>query len=220
MNLVVAGCSISDRGGATICYGDALSEMLNMSYIHHGSGAGSNDRIWRIITKMVMENKLTSNDQLIVQYTGVNRREFWTCNNPERYIAKVNNQVRLVDDYEPFGYLVKYKNGAHNWQRHKYTKAFFKQYEEEFCNEDYNNECFAYNHYNFSNMLKQNNIKTLFVRLLGFGNDDVEKYSCGFPVLYVNRKMCDPSYLQEDQGHFTDDGHRWVASIIKEKLCE
>ena len=217
MNLVVAGCSISDRGGATVCYGDILSKMLNIPYIHHGSGCGSNYRIWRTVTNMVMQKKLTSNDCLVIQYTGTNRREFWTSNYPKEFLS-TDKQVQLAEKYNDYGYLVKFKNSAHLWQRNKDTSNFFKQYEEQFCDDDYDNEMFAINHYNFSNMLKANNIKTIFVRLLGFGNDDVEKYSCGFPVIRVTNKDCDPQHLQDDGYHFNDNGHRWIAEIIKEHI--
>ena len=226
--LVVAGCSVSDRGNANICYGDALSELLNVPYIHHGSGCGSNYRIWRVITNMILNNELTSNDQLIIQYTTVNRREFWTSNwvpeDQRTYNSKENSKnntgiVQLVEQYKDDGLLVKYKRLADTWQTNKQTAGFFKQYNEQFSSNEYDYDLFRINHYNFSNMLKANNINVLFVSMFGYcGTDIIKEVSCGYPVLRIGLEDMDPEHRQEDQGHFTDSGHRYAAQLIRDAL--
>jgi hypothetical protein len=46
MKLCVAGCSFSDYAGDVAnVYGAILAEKLNVDYIHHGAGSGSNYRI-------------------------------------------------------------------------------------------------------------------------------------------------------------------------------
>jgi len=218
MKLVVAGCSVSDRGNANICYGDALSELLNVPYIHHGSGCGSNYRIWRVITYMILNNELTSNDQLIIQYTNVSRREFWT-NNWVAEDQRTNGRVQLVEQYKDDGLLVKCKGLADTWQTNKQTASFFKQYNEQFSSNEYDYDLFRINHYNFSNMLKANNINVLFVSMFGYcDTDTMKELSCGYPVLRVMQKDIDPKHLHEEQGHFTDSGHRYVAQLIRDVL--
>jgi len=177
---------------------------------------------------MILNNELTSNDQLIIQYTSVNRREFWTSNwvpeDQRTYNSKENNKtntgiVQLVEQYKDDGLLVKYKRLADNWQTNEQTAGFFKQYNEQFSSNEYDYDLFRINHYNFSNMLKANNINVLFVSMFGYcSTDTIKELSCGYPVLRISLEDMDPEHLQEDQGHFTDSGHRYAAQLIRDAL--
>ena len=61
MKVVVGGCSVSDYTGLGTkqTYGEILAQNIDAEYIHHGAGMGSNYRIWRNITNLVMNNEIT-----------------------------------------------------------------------------------------------------------------------------------------------------------------
>lgn len=215
--LIVAGCSVSDRTYVNQCYGDILSNLLNTEYIHKAAGCGSNQRIWRIITSMIMSGEITSNDKLIIQYTEINRQEFWTSNIAKRHKG-YSGIVDLVEKYEDFGFTVKYKHSAHEWQDNKQTSKFFEQYQNEFVNTKYNSEVFSVNHYNFCNTLLANNINVVFLCCWSYSDHRiVEELSSGLPVVHISRNNDNgipPEYLQEDRGHFTEDGHAYVSDML------
>ena len=226
--LVVAGCSVSDRGNANICYGDALSILLDAEYIHHGSGCGSNYRIWREITNMILNRELTPEDQLIVQYTTVTRREFWTSNwvDPEdrTYNSNKHNEytgvVTLVEPYSDGGHLVKYKNLAHEWQTNGDTAQFFRQYGEQFNSEAYSYDLFRINHYNFYNTIKAAGIPTLWVSMLEYHKPNMIAHTPDADTLWITKEQLSSEHFQPDGTHFTDAGHKRVAELIKEHLCD
>jgi len=76
--LVVAGCSFSDRTLVKECYGDHLSKLLNIDYLHLAGGCGSNDRSMRLIVTNVLLNKINANDHVIFQLTTPERREVFS----------------------------------------------------------------------------------------------------------------------------------------------
>ncbi len=76
--LVVAGCSFSDRTLVEECYGDHLSKLLNIDYLHLAGGCGSNDRSMRLIVTNVLLNKINENDHVIIQLTSPERKEVFS----------------------------------------------------------------------------------------------------------------------------------------------
>ena len=72
--LCVAGCSFSDRTQVSHNYGDFLSDMLNMDYLHLAGGGGSNSRSIRLITESILSGELTPGSTVIWQPTEVTRR--------------------------------------------------------------------------------------------------------------------------------------------------
>ena len=80
MKLFVGGCSVSDYSQVNYVYGELLAKKIDCEYIHEASSCGSNWRIWRKIINHIMSGNLTSNDLLIIQYTTLERKEFWTKN--------------------------------------------------------------------------------------------------------------------------------------------
>ena len=226
--LIVAGCSLGDRGNANICYGDVLSEILDAEYIHESYGCGSNYRIWRTVTNMILDGNISTDDTVVIQYTTTNRREFWTSNYVEpsdmaydsAETAKHNTGiVQLVEEYKDFGYVVKYKSRSYLWQTNKDTSKFFKQYQEQFVNTEYDADMFRVNHYNFSNMLRANNIRVVFLSMFGYsGVSMIEPYSAGYPVLRINNDQLQDEHIQEDGTHLTDAGHTHVAGLIADYL--
>ena len=223
--LIVAGCSLSDRGGVDFCYGDKLAEKLNYEYVHEGSGCGSNFRIWRIVTNMIMNNEIGPDDVLIIQYTEQTRKEFWTSHLStetvyDSYSAGngMTGKVQLVHDYKGFGQLVKYKLEAASWQDNKKIKEFMKLYEEGFVDREYDNEVWKVNHFNFITMLQSRKIKTIFVEAFEYTQlhelyipDDVFRF-------YIKRDKLEASYLQPDGTHLSNEGHEYVAEQLRELI--
>ena len=210
--LIIAGCSASDRGLVERCYGDTLSELLDMDYVHRAAGCGSNYRIWRTITSMIMSDEITSDDKLIIQYTTKNRREFWTSNYCNESSLGI---VNLAEPYGDFGTTVKFKDGAYTWQGNKNTAKFFKQYQNEFVNEEYDKEVFEVNHYNFCNTLIVNNIDVVFLCIFDYCSPTyLQSNSSELPVVHISRNECLSEHIQEDGGHFTDAGHMHTAHVM------
>ena len=102
MKVIVAGCSFSDyMEDNSYVYGDRLAMMLGATYIHEGAGAGSNWRIWRRITKMVLDDFLMPNDIVIIQYTGLERTEFWSDSQPNKWhnVPERKNTITVREPY-------------------------------------------------------------------------------------------------------------------------
>ena len=76
--LVVAGCSVSDYTEVDKPWGEYLSEQLSCEYLHLAGASGSNYRMWRLLVSHVVDNKITADDTVIVQYTNPERNEFWS----------------------------------------------------------------------------------------------------------------------------------------------
>lgn len=74
--IVVAGCSFSDRTGVPKSYGDYLAELIGYEYLHLARGGSSNNRAFYILSKNIIDGKITSDDVVIHQYTDTNRTFF------------------------------------------------------------------------------------------------------------------------------------------------
>jgi hypothetical protein len=75
--LIVAGCSVSDYTNVKKVWGEYLAEQLNYEYVHEAAGCGSNYRMWRVLTTHILNGNITANDTVVVQYTTLERNEFW-----------------------------------------------------------------------------------------------------------------------------------------------
>jgi len=166
MKIIAAGCSFSDYlKNNNLVYGEVLAQVLSKNfskeipYIHQGAGAGSNWRIWRQITKMVMEKDITPDDLLFIQYTGLERKEFWSRMPPEKTEFK---KVNVREPYAKGGTILRFKFFCHSW--HKDTESkFFRLYENNHISADFCREQFETQHLMFQCMLKEHNIKTIFM---------------------------------------------------------
>ena len=135
--LLVAGCSWSDRTRVDKCYGDWLSEEFDAEYHHHGSGAGSNWRIWRTVSEKIINRTFNSNDILLIQYTSVTRQEFWSSyvETDKLYLTDTYGNVKKREDFDD-GQIIKFKVNL-STQNNKNEKELFKLYESQFLNSEY-----------------------------------------------------------------------------------
>ena len=97
--LFTAGCSVSIRNNCKTSYPEELAKLLNYELVNCAAGCGSNYRIWRMITKHIIDGNLTSDDLVIIQYTDQIRREFWSRFSPENMDELVNllhNEAKVI----------------------------------------------------------------------------------------------------------------------------
>lgn len=214
--LVVSGCSFSDFTKVDHPYGQLLSEKLGYDYIHEGAGCGSNQRIWRRISSMVLDGKINSNDLLVVQYTEKTRQEFYTSY-PQDLAYKGPNckeAIRVVDDYSD-GHLIRFKVGADEWQYNEEEKELFRIYQDGFISLDYAKELFRVNNYSFQLLLARHNIKCIFIKTWRYPyNLDTEILPEFEPYVFHDLDINRDLSLDNDHGHMTQEGH----SVFAEKL--
>jgi len=218
--LVVCGCSVSDRHAVDLCYGDKLAEYLDCEYDHQGKICGSNDRIFRIATNKIISGEINTDTLLVIQYTTLTRREFWTSNGVESTLA--NNGMQIVDPYGDWGQLVHQKTNSYTWQTNPETAKFFQQYEEQFVDWDYNREVFRAQHYNFYHQLKRNRIPTVFLAAWGYfpsGSGEQLYFENPEEVLYITKHNLDSKYqMAVDDMHFNTAGHIEVADRLYQHI--
>jgi hypothetical protein len=208
--LVVAGCSVSDRGNVDFCYGDKLAEMLDCEYDHQGAGCGSNFRIWRTITTKIRLGEIDKNTLIVIQYTCVNRKEFWTSNFIDG--VQIVHGINLRDEYDD-GELIRFKSGSHEWQWSKSDSEFFKLVENEHTNAEYDAEIFVNNHYNFIHMLQSHDFNYIFLDAWNYVHHRGYHVPSDTTIVKINSDNFDSKFNQ-DLFHFNNEGHIEVAKRI------
>ena len=221
--LVVAGCSFSDRFHVEKNYCDYLSLKLKIKGEHFAAHCGSNPRIWRLILSGIRNKTINKNTLLIIQYTDVVRKEFWS-----RFYDPEMNRIKDWSGSSPLreefdgGDLIKYKFDAYNWQHHQKEKSLFKNLEENFTNELYENETFKNYHYSFLNTLENNQINAIFIKsyyINGHGLlDDTQNFQ--YPKIFdlVSDKFPyskkDNCLNVDDCAHLSKKGHINLSNML------
>jgi len=245
MKIIVGGCSISDSfandPGIDVVYGKILADRLDADYVHHAVISGSNNRIWRKVTQMVMNNEITDihrmppvnevitkNDIVIIQYTAMNRQEYFSLN---RYTVKLSRDWVEPYDRDDGGEIIRYKVDSYNiLNKNKYEKKFFELKEKYFTSNKFDEERFEYNHYLFHNLMMSKGIKVVY---LVSPNRPLDNYSWDYRHLFNKNGELHVTLLEDndeylrhmdgviDHYHFSKKGHEYVAieleKFIKEK---
>ena len=207
MKLWVFGCSASDRTEVDSCYGDYLSAELGIEYKHYAVGCGSNDRIFRILPTLVKNNKISSDDIVIVQYTEETRTEFYSGYNTDLPLRDVYNK----------GQILRYKANSHSWQPNKTEQKFFKLYEKYFLDVEFANEKFAAQNYALQNVFFANNINAWFLNIHGYTPKSFESIEIfNDKIITIDKLECKQWFF--DDGHFDTQGHKKVAKKVKKRL--
>ena len=208
--LIVAGCSFSDFTKVDNPYGQLLSEKLGRDYIHEGAGCGSNYRIWRRLTSMILDGAITDNDLLVIQYTDKIRQEFYSRYPQNRAYKGPNckDAIRVLDDYSD-GHIIRFKIGAHVWQYNQEEKDLFRMHEDGFLSSDFAKEQFTINNYNFQSMLVRHNIKCIFVKTWRYRYHLDTKILPEFEpyVFYDLDTNHEHNLAPDDHGHLSQEGH-------------
>lgn len=224
--LIVAGCSYSDYTKVDNVYGELLAQKLDFDYIHEAAGCGSNWRIWRKITKHVLNGNLTSNDLLIVQYTEILRNEFWTRLEEPNNFYKTKDGLLLSPshDTEYDGIINRWKMNSHNWQVNDKLSKFHKDYEDYFVSDEFAYEQWKTHNYMFQCMLSMNNIPTIFVNSVRINNElwsrSLSDSTNILPTykkhMYVQSDRHSPKHdlEQGDIWHMNSVGHEYEAENL------
>jgi hypothetical protein len=227
MKIFVGGCSFSatsdSHDGRGDLYGDFLAKSIGATFIDASVGCGSNKRIWRKITKYIMDGELTSDDILIMQYTDKSRTEFFSNYKlqnvkPEMINIPVANSEEYYD-----GRILKFKfhitNDQPNWT--KQERNFLQLYEDYFIGREYIDEEFKYTNYMFQSMLKNYNIKVVFLKTIYFQDTntllpefqpnilDVSNITKDFPIHRSNGI---------DELHLSQKGHFYLAELLENHI--
>jgi hypothetical protein len=214
--LWVAGCSFSDYlpENRTV-YGRELSELLGWEYQHEGAGAGSNWRIWRRIGAAVTRGNITDRDLVIIQYTGLERREFWSAH------SKQSTGVN-TEKYPTGGSILRYKAWAWQWQDHPAENKFFRMYEANHVNTVYEREVFDLQHLQFQLLLQHYGIACVFidgrhtsVRPLPLISPFDQRVYMEPPQFRADDVM---NYSHTDNSHLCDLGHVEFAKLLYEHV--
>lgn len=225
MKLIVAGCSVSDRTRVDTAYGEILADSIGCDYVHHGAGCGSNYRIWKKLTQMLMSGNLTDCDIVLVQYTTLERREFWSDTIvPDylRYSLKDKNMV--LRELNNDGHIVRYKSNLYGLG--KIEEKFLKMYEKYFVNYDYERELFETNHFLFHNTMEKYGIKIFYITFEEEDTHDFYGYAGQEQPLYkttneqhINITNIESNYcLSDDKHHLSQQGHYYMAKVLEEQL--
>lgn len=211
--LFVAGCSVSDYTKVDKVYGEYLAEALQYEYVHEAAGCGSNFRMWRRITGHIMNGNLTSDDLLVIQYTGFERREIWSRHLASLFVAPKQVIREPYDD----GEITRFKVDSYTWQNSKSEILVHKMFQNNCLNAAFDKEIFDTQHLMFQCLLKEYNIQTIF---LGAYVPELKL----MPPFDQNFVGCHEIWLDInnciDEGHFNDKGHQLVAEKILNKINE
>jgi hypothetical protein len=174
--LFVFGCSYSDRTEVEKAYGDYVSEITGLEYHHCAKGATSNDRTWRMATRMIIDGEITPNDVVIVQYTDRHRREFGSHGIGYDHIqeriehARIDepdkNHIHHLDrSHTECGtfYTSNYKMDSYIWYNFEPDKTLHRTYQNTCVIDEFDNEYFITRHKQFESFCEANNIKLVML---------------------------------------------------------
>jgi hypothetical protein len=227
MKLFVGGCSFSATSdahdGRGDLYGDVLANSIGATFVDVSAGCGSNKRIWRNITNYIMNGELTSDDILIMQYTEKARTEFFSNYKLQSVKAEmIDKPVSNSEEYYD-GRILKFKfhmtQFNPNWTKEE--RDFLQSYEDYFIGKEYIDEDFAFTNYMFQSMLKQHNIKVVFLKTAYF--QETEKIIPEFQSTILDLMNITEDYPFNrscgiDKSHLSQEGHRYLARVLEEHI--
>lgn len=201
MNLVIGGCSFSSAYelNPEQAYPYLISKELQIGLIDQARIQGSNFRIWRTLTGLILKEKVRPVDKIIIQYTEPHRKEFWV---PQ----KVTHFDPKIDEPYDTGKLFKYKFGADHYAV-GVEKPLYRMMMR-INNHHYDQELFEIQHAMFTGFLKSKGFESVVF---------VKTRYCDFTADYPVVDCDDILEAQNLDGwHLSPEGHASVA----QRLCE
>ena len=252
MKVVVGGCSVSNfweqDPSIDEVYGQILANQIGADYVHHSVDGGSNYRIWRKITQMVMNNDITDkfkmpppeevitkDDVVIIQYTQPTREEYFSIKDSNESNIRYETEECEVDDG---GNIIRFKLDSQNIPNlNKHEKKFFDLKEKYFTSINFDKERFEYNHYLFHNLMMSKGIKVVYLissktPLSNYGfqyrnlfNKNGELHLNLFEDTNDQKVFTHDEYLRYNNGaidhyHFSKEGHKYVAIELEKFIKE
>jgi len=171
-NLVVCGCSFSDRTHVPAAYGDYLAEMLGFSYTHLAGGAGSDMRGIRLLTQAIMRGEVTEKSLVVFQLTGVERCELPSQLTDAEYKQKldrligkeIGHRIPAVERTWLGNIVSKFKMNSHNWQECQADKNTHTSHENNAVDEAWHAEELFTQHYSLKELCKAKGITLSLIR--------------------------------------------------------
>ena len=219
--IFIAGCSFSDWSQVEYNYGEYLGQTLEVPAKFYTSGCGSNYRIWRKIVPAITSGEITEKDLLIIQYTSVERKEFWSSFKSPNAADYGNNghPIKGSSMREEYGdgEIIKYKVYADTWQNVIEEKTFFKSYEENFLYTPFEVELFNTYHTMFRGLLHQYKIPTIFLHThYCYNTHTLKEVTSPYQHYLDVRHLQVPELCFEKDtcSHLTEEGHKELANVL------
>lgn len=238
MKLVVCGCSYSDYTRVHLTYGEHLSKLIDADYVHLAKGGSSNDRIWRTVSSMVLQEHIKPGDLVLIQYTDLHRREFPSTisNSQELSVFSKPEKIQSLLNAEKYYFISDYKIDSYTWQTYDHDKKMHLQYQTSCVSEVFDENNFYLRHNQFASLCKSYGINVILFNtrymdsaLLGWSNvkfpfpiidedsflkirqGDSWKYELGYSV---------NEPLVWDTAHLNHQGHIYVAECLHQAFGE
>jgi hypothetical protein len=113
---------------------------------------------------------------------------------------------------------------AWTWQDHRIENQFFRLYEENFVNTDYEQQWYDIQHLQCQLLLREYGIRAIF---MDCRHTPIRPLTLIEP--YAQHLWIEPKWLQAtdeydyepgDNSHFNDHGHRTVAGLLKQHILD
>lgn len=215
-NLLVLGCSVSDYTHVDKTWGEILAERCNLNYIHQAAGCGSNWRMWRKAFDLIDNGVVTKDDIVIVQYTELIRREFWSpYQTQSRPLYGSNGKSYMTEAYDN-GHITRYKIDAQEMSDYtKKEQQFFKSYTR-MLNPKFELEQFKMMHNMFQGYMSDKGFDRLYFLMCAmFGAlYEYDTFHSKYESNYIHAPKAFENHLPDDQGHMNQQGHLLLADLI------
>lgn len=206
MNLAVGGCSFSDYRYDIYPYGRQVADHFGWDYFHAAACAGSNQRIWRVLTRAIIDKELQQGDLILLQYTILDRREVWS---PDT--TRHNSPYEELDDYWDNGKLFRLTAHSVEYSANIHERQLSNLHNR-FSDYDYNKEIFETQHAAFAALCELNGITVLNIN---------SQYDADHRIPGVNLSdILNDVLLRMDSGHMNQIGHSKAASRIIKHLSQ
>jgi hypothetical protein len=242
-NLVVCGCSFSDRTKVEYAWGDYLAESLGYSYTHLATGSGSDKRGIRLLTQAIMRGKVDTNSLVLFQLTGVERCELPSQLTQQEYVSSIAKAdrtgpgPRVVERTWLYNLVSKFKMHSNTWQECEFDKTAHLYHEEWLVDEDFHAEELFTQHYSLVELCKSKTIKICYVSQQNAGfihhiqhvlkNVDHRVNPLDYMIgdRYLENPWTDEEIFKwglapDDQSHLSTGGHIAFAETVHGWLRE
>lgn len=239
--LYIAGCSYTDRTGVRFNYGDFLYKMLGVEYVHLAAGGSSNDRLWRKLSTLILDGTISTDDLVIVQYTGIQRREFYSSDKGYAGEQEKLDQKRSLDNCrslegekgdvpciektncilfpEQTYHTSQFKFGSYTWQGNEENKKLHHSYEHCSSIYDYDYDYFLCRHKQFSALCQLHKINIIFFHTRYIQGDvDIEKTYNEYDMknLLIESDFYDYDNTDFDLGYACSAPGHWDSQHMNE----
>ena len=200
MILAVGGCSFSDYRYDIYPYGRQIADHFDYDYFHAAACAGSNHRIWRVLTRAIINGELSRGDLILLQYTILDRKEVWSPE-PNRFYSPYEE----LDDVWPTGKIFRLTAHSAEYSQSLHEKQYSNLHNR-FTDYEFNKEIFETQHAAFKALCNVKGIRCININT---------QYDQDHRIEGINlESILNDSLLRLDSGHMNQSGHNKAATKI------